>query len=299
MYEYEHITEDYGDEDEGLMGALRKIGEKKGIGMIHGPSVIQQSKTPLTDVRHSDVRHSDVRHSQGSGGTPGYLRAEIPQEVADLGEDIIEVRLRAKSAQANHEEMRRQYQVDLNEEKHLEDLEDKGLVEHMRVARRRLAEGDAERATLPSRVTLLRDDMATRRALSALMTKLKEQQMTLQCACDEVHAQATNVGRLAGAEQPHGYPPVGEELPSMAMVGCLTHLSSKMMSAVCDLNGISAALGEFERDLTLARRGYEAVASGLRQRGEHFEDVFDATSLLSATPLLANHSSKNASAGKG
>jgi len=204
------------------------------------------------------------------------------RSASDLGEDVLDTRLRAKAAakggqgsaeaQACYEDMRRRHQVDLNDARHFDDLEDKGLVEHMRVARRQFQANATREASLPSREDLLRGDTEGRRALSALMTGLKEQQMALQCACDEVHAHATNAGRLSRNEQPHGYPEV--EPPSEALAKCLAHLEKKVTAAVADLNGVITALEAFERGLTLARRNYETVVDGLRRRGEHFEDAY-------------------------
>jgi len=256
MDQYDDNYGDGGSDDEGLMGALRKIGE------------------------------SGVR-----GATIDPLRASTATLGAELGEDILEIRLRAKAAaseasataaaatsaetQARYEELRRKHQVDLNNEKHLDDLEDRGLMEHMRRAREHFRANAEQEALLPSREDLQRGDTEGRRALSSLMTKLKEQQMALQCACDEVHAHATNAGRLARNEQPHGYPSVGKP-PSEAAAKCLAHLEKKVMAAVGDLTGIIAALEVFERDLTLARRSYEGVVDGLRRRGEHFEAAYKA-----------------------
>ena len=272
MNDYES-TDDQDDQDDpyspysgGLIEALRKVGEGRPSG------------------------------SSGGSGT----------NLPSLGDDILDIRLRAKAAaaaaaatetaatstrqqletpeatEARLKKLRLLHQVDLNDEKNIADLEDEGLEHHRRKARQILKAGLADQAALPSASNLLRDDTATRRALSSLMANLKEAQMALQCAIDEVHAHASNALKLTVNEQPHSYPPVGPDRPTAAMVKCLNHLEKKVMSAVGDLNRTSEMLNTFERDLTLTRRNYETVVDGLRRRDEYYMAAYAEISNLAS-----------------
>lgn len=247
--------------DEGLMGALRSIGASG----VEGATI---------DPLRASAAGADL------GATidpPAALRARRdPGDPGDLGEDVLDL-LRLQAEQARYEEMRRQHQVDLNDERNLEALEDKGLIEHMRAARRRSRANAEREARLPDRATIQCGDVEGRRALSSLMTGLKEQQASLRCVRDEVHAHTANVGLLAKNEQPYGYPAV-EEPPGGAMARCLAHLERRMMSSVADLDAITVALDDLERRLTLARRNYEAVVDGLCRRGAHFEAAYTEAS---------------------
>jgi hypothetical protein len=176
------------------------------------------------------------------------------------------------AAQAHYEALRRQHQVDLNDERNLADLEDPGLMDHMHLARRQLAGHDLELAKLPQPAELERADTDGRRSLSALALSLKEQQMALQCACDAVILEAANVGRLVEGGRLHAYPAPSAALGrDTAVAKNLEHLGKKLSSAGSELSKIAEAFSNFERALTLARRSYEAVVDGLRRRHARYE----------------------------
>lgn len=266
--------EDSGSGDDGLMAALWGAA---GRGEARGGA--QRAGLKLPRLR-------------ALGGAPPSGEEEGEP---DLGEDSFDVRLRARARAVEagegalgpppgapgvaskpggresekapcYDELRRRYQVDLNSEENLGDLEDPGLAEHMRRRREEREALEAARASLPRKEELKRGDAEGRRALSSLTARLKDQQMALQVAGDEVHAHASNVGKYSDGAQPHGYPPVsGPQGP------VLRHLQAKLMEAVKALGDITVALDEFERDLTLARRGYEFVVDGLNQWCEFHE----------------------------
>jgi hypothetical protein len=183
-----------------------------------------------------------------------------------LGEDSFDTLRRARC----YDELKRQHQVDLDDAKHLAGLEDPGLQAHMVQARKRLADSERARSAIVSAESLRRDDAGVSRMLSELTTSLKDQQMALQVAWDDVVLQATNAQRIASGDQPHGYPAMGS---SASHFRCFEHFGEKVAAAGRDLARIVGAFEEFERKLTLARRGHESVVSGLLRRSQYFEDV--------------------------
>ena len=262
--------ESSGDE-EGLVGALRAMA----LGGRAKPGLQRPRMPRLSGLARGAAPTGE---EPGPATEPSPRSSSSEEEGPDLGEDIVTIRLRAKACAAgplppapaacaiNFDELRRYAQVDLNDEENLRDLEDPRLVEHMRQRREERAAHEAARAALPPKEALRREDAAGRRALSALTTQLKEQQMALQCASDEVHAHAANAGKLAVGVQPHGYP---DRSDAQASFG---HLKKKLLAAVTDLGGVIAALEDFERDLALARRHYETVVYGLSQWCEHHRE---------------------------
>jgi hypothetical protein len=190
-----------------------------------------------------------------------------PLARASLGEDNHDLLRRAKPP-LNYEELKRAHQVDLNDAKHLADLEDPGLLAHMDQARKHLADHERAAAALPDDESLRRADVEARRSLSSLMTSLKTQQMALQVACDNVLLAATNAQRLVAGDWPHGYPGSGISEKNV------THLGRKVASAGEDLLGIVATFGAFENELTLARRAYEVAISGQTRRSQCFEVAY-------------------------
>jgi hypothetical protein len=196
---------------------------------------------------------------RGMGGAPSGGASFDP--LRGLGEDVLEMRMRANALSGKPAAAG--LQVDLHDEKELEYLEDKGLRAHMDEARELyLASERREPLALEA---LAGEQAAARRALSALMTGLKEQQMALQCACDVVLLAAENANRLMLGTQPHGFSPVGPP-PAEPMAKNLATLSKHISGASADLGGIAIALDAFERDLTLARRSYEGLVESLMQR---------------------------------
>jgi hypothetical protein len=161
----------------------------------------------------------------------------------------------------------RAVQLDLNDENNLGDLEDPGLVEHMRRARETLAEHDRVRADAPGTAALDAQDSEARRALSLTTTGLSSGGMALRCACDDVLVQAANLGRLIIGVTPHGFPADNRALPpDGALARNLAHMAKKLNEAGGTLETLVTNLQGLERDLALARRAYETVVDGLRRR---------------------------------
>lgn len=250
---YGASDEENSEDEEAMLAALRHIGLGRGRGTIN-----PLASTALPDLG-ADV--TDIRRRAAAAAAAG-------------GAVLAATETAEQEAQARYEEMKKRHQVDLNDEKNLADLEDPGLMEHMRRARQQLAAHELELARLPTVEELKKNDTAARRALSGVVTSLKTQQMDLQCACDDVLLQATNVERLAGGEKPHGYPaegvPLHEENPLRKN---MKHLAKKINESGATLGNVAAALEAFERDMTLARRSYEAVVDGLCRRLESLESV--------------------------
>ena len=112
------------------------------------------------------------------------------------------------------------------------------------------------------------------------MTSLKAQQMALQVACDDVLLQATNAQKLADGGQPHGWPAADGLTPQGHAARRFEHLGKKVTAAGNDLTQIVAALEDFERKLTLARRAHENVVDGLARRGQYYEEAYGEAAFL-------------------
>lgn len=167
--------------------------------------------------------------------------------------------------------LQEKYKIDLNDEKNLVDLEDHGLIEHMKQARLDLSIYMESLPKIPCSKDLHEQDTAARRALSAIVTDLKSQQMAMQIACDDLLLQAINAQKLAKGGHPYGYPP---SPPSQLGPG-FDHLGLKMRGIGDELARIVDAFQNFECNLTLVRRLYEVVVDGWMRRGEHYEKVFN------------------------
>jgi hypothetical protein len=241
-----------GDCDESILGALRSIGG----GGAHGATI-----NPLANTR-----------SLGDE----TARAETARGESAFGEDNYDIIQQARKSETQrlYDRLRQQHQVDLNDAKQLADLEDPGLLAHMDRARKQMSDHARGLAALPAEETLQAHDTAARRSLSGLMTSLKAQQMAIRVACDDVLLQATNSQKLAEGGRPHGHPPGGTAAKSFEIIG------EKVSAAGEDLARVAAALGEFERELTLARRAYENAVEGLSRRGQYFERAYGEVACL-------------------
>jgi hypothetical protein len=197
-----------------------------------------------------------------------------PPSLGEDNLDIIQRARKANSARCCYDELKQQHQVDLNDAKQLADLEDPGLQAHMDRARKQLASHELALAALPSSSVLQTGNAAVRRALSNLMVSLKNQQMAIQVACDNVLLHATNAQKIADGGQPHGYPATdGGPLPTH-VAKTINYLGQQVVSVGNDLTQAVKGLEEFERELTLARRQYENTVDGLVRRGQYFEDAY-------------------------
>jgi hypothetical protein len=231
--------------EEGLLGVLRKCGAEARAGLLLG--------------------------EEFGDGPPGGPRAA-------LGEDNGEVLARAKEAMAGRsilksspltseaglgalEAARRRAREALKEKQVdlslgiLPNLEDEGLVAHMRHARKTMVAesprfGQARPAAGKDQHSR---DQSIRRCLSSIATGLHATLQSLRCAHESVALQEANIGRIMNGETPHGYPQ-REEL----MLG---HLAKKVGEAGGAVEATVSELSELEGMMTLLRREYELFAA--------------------------------------
>jgi hypothetical protein len=199
-----------------------------------------------------------------------------PLASANLGEDILDVRTRAKAALGEHDtpysRLKERHQVDLNDGGNLGDLEDPALMEHMDNARAQFEAYQARAAELPAAAAMVSADVQARRALSGLTTSMNEHKIALQTVCGDVHLQAANAGKLSNGGRPHGYPTLRTPLaPDQAKL--FEWMQSKLDAASTELTRIGDTIERFERQLALTRRAYETVAVGLTRRSEYYEGL--------------------------
>lgn len=179
--------------------------------------------------------------------------------------DNLDVLMRAK---LSTEELKKKVQIDLNDEKNLDCLEDEDLVQRMAKARAALAANSRSQAGLTPLKALSGADAESRQALSRLMVALKEQKMVIQCACDEIMLQSGNVKKIAGGQPAHGYPSTADAAIPDEVKECLKVLAKKISTVGSDLARLIPAIENYERDLILTRRNYEKVVDGYAQYAE-------------------------------
>lgn len=175
----------------------------------------------------------------GDGG-PDSAGAEAPTFATNLAE-------------------RRREQVDLNAGAALSRLrlEDPRLTAHMN-ARRELAEASSPGDRPPPLGTLRAENREACRGLSTVTLSLKEANMALRCAVEEVLLEADNAEKLACGISPHGYPPEAGGAPPR-----LRHMSRRLAAAGASLSRLLQALEQTEADLTVARRLHDTATAGL------------------------------------
>jgi len=152
---------------------------------------------------------------------------------------------------------RRQEQVDLNAGAALSRLrlEDPRLTAHMNARRELAAAGQGDRP--PTLDALRAENKEACRGLSTVTLSLKEANMALRCAVEEVLLEADNAEKLACGISPHGYPPEGGGPPR------LRHMGRRLAAAGASLSRLLQALEQTEADLTVARRLHDTSTAGL------------------------------------
>ena len=240
------MDDDY-DEDS-LLGALRSISASGIRGATFNPMASLQAGRPGPDAPFD--------------------------EDAPFGEDNANVLLRARSAMSHYEKLKITHQINLHDPKQLADLEDPGLQAHMELARKKMADYERNQATLPSKEAMQRSNIEANRALSSLMTSLKNQQMAMQIVSDNILLQAMNAQKLAEGGQPHGYPAENSSPPQVIAAKSFELLGKKILATGNDISQIFTALEGIERDLSFARRASESAFDGLARRGRYFEDAY-------------------------
>lgn len=164
-------------------------------------------------------------------------------------------------------------QIDLNDETHLADLEDAGLMSHMEEARAHLIEQLKEISQLPSQAAVTQADMAARRALSAVIIDITDQKMSMASIRDRIVLHANDIEKLAAGMQPHGYPSAHGTHPC-ADRGQLVYLCTRVSTSGTDIELLWNRLHRLEIAMTCARREVESALVALERRGTYFESAW-------------------------
>ena len=166
-------------------------------------------------------------------------------------------------------------QIDLNDETHLADLEDAGLMSHMEEARAQLMKQLEEISQLPSRESVTQADTAARRALSAVITDIAEQKMSLATVRDRVVLHASDIEKLSAGMLPYGYPSAhGTPSALCADRGQMVYLCSRVSASGTEIEQLWNKLHQIEVAMTCARREIESALVGLERRGAYFESAW-------------------------
>lgn len=281
MEEFGHSSD---NEDSGLLSDLRAIGTRSAFARLSNSDDSDDSG----GARAANSDDSDDSDNETPTTAPrlGEAAPRRGKAAPRLGEDNFDLLKKAKAKIAEKSRAnatgvfagassdsaaKLEVNVDLNDEKNLADLEDPGLKEHMRRARERLVEQERAMDTLPTPDALKREDARARQALSSIMTGLKDQQMNLQCALEEISLHSSNADRLATGDMPHGYPKTGTRSVDANLQGNMRHLAKRISGTAASVGDTLTVLAELERHLTLARRNYEAVVDGYARRVERLE----------------------------
>lgn len=152
---------------------------------------------------------------------------------------------------------RRREQIDLNAGAALSHLrlEDPMLATHMNT-RRELAAAEAVKGERPPPLGSLRaENKEASRGLSTVTLSLKEANMALRCAIEEVLLEADNAAKLAHGIAPYGYPPAPPDR--------YKHMGRRLAAAGSALGQLLQTLEQAEADLTVARRLHDTTSAGL------------------------------------
>ncbi len=271
MDPYDHQTDEGGGD---FIDMLRRVGSPTKPANSRPAKGFSLKKADRIGGKHNDDEPDD-EHDVGPVDDDDEGETEDEDRAPSLGDDILTIRQKAKkvglsTAGVSAGKTRSTpaaatvapapapppTQVDLNDEKNLADLEDPSLMKHVREARDQLARWEEGRSVVPSTENLIRDDKASRQAISQAITAINEQKMALQCAIEEATLNGTNVGRIVAGEKPHSYPQAGMKTEN------LKHLQKKIESNVASFTDVYQALERIERDIVLFRRLCETVVDG-------------------------------------
>lgn len=211
------------------------------------------------------------------------IRQKILAERKDVGPGSD---LTAEEERRAYAELKVKHQVDLNDEHHLADLEDKGLMSHMERAREILAAQEKSRAELPSRESVKANHVKNLRQFSALVQALRTADMELQSGVEETFLQARNAARIGNGETPHSFPKVPEAKP--ANHEALTLLSSKIDKTANSCQESSKAITSAIQTLDVLRRESEAVVDAMTKMADHYRAAYNALEQL----LLSSNAGK-------
>lgn len=210
-------------------------------------------------------------------GRPAAPRGS-PEAGAAGGAEAPAEELSPEEERELHQELRRRHQVDLNDERHLAELEDKGLAGHMESARSELASQELKRQALPRLDAVCAQHVKNKQQASHLVRTLQAAGLEAQCGVEDAFLQASNAGKLAAGHAVHG----GRE-PLTAVAGyqsALKTLGGKTEEAARAFQAAAAAMAATVNGLDVLRRDQEVVVDGLTALLRHYQASHDALARL-------------------
>lgn len=171
-------------------------------------------------------------------------------------------------------ELRQRHQVDLNDERNLADLEDKGLMSHMDKARAALAEQAKRHQELPKQNEIRARHVKNLRAFSSLVQGLQNAGQELLCGVEDAFIQSSNATKLSKGDRPHSFPDVPKGAP--ANREAIVKLAEKISSSAGQCQKTNTAITDTVNGIDVLRREYEMVVDAYAKHLEHYRASHDA-----------------------
>jgi hypothetical protein len=175
-------------------------------------------------------------------------------------------------------ELRRRHQVDLNDERNLADLEDKGLMSHMVQARKTLAEQTKKQQMLPKSEDTRVKHVKNLRHFSSLVQGLQSAGLELQCGVEETFLQSNNSVKLSKGERPHSFPEVPNGKP--ANRDALVLLAERIDKSALQCHKSNTAITDTVNGIDVLRREYEVVVDAYVKLLNHYQASHEALEQL-------------------
>jgi myosin heavy subunit len=213
-----------------------------------------------------------------NGGAPGVLngiyRADDAAESDSESDDEATSEVLETSSRAGTDltkALAKKFQVSLDDEKNIKELEDPDLVQHMADARSRLTELERKYGDIPAESELAEKYAQTLRTLSSGITTLTEKSRALQAQAEQMHLGSSNALKLSRGEQPHGYPAVKPKPPKNA--AALKKLGESVEAVAKATEKVHEELATLRNNLTVMRRDFEFVVDNQKKVIEHYKAV--------------------------
>jgi hypothetical protein len=163
-----------------------------------------------------------------------------------------------------YRELQSRHQIDLNDARNLQGLEDPGLVAHMEAARVRLAAQTQALARLPQREALRTEYLRNQGALTEALTGVEAEIAQLRAHLEEVFVVPRHCAEFAQGREPHRAKALTPAARADASVcAALQFLGERAAKAADGIEKAVAGLEEWRQVLFTARREGAAVFDGL------------------------------------
>jgi hypothetical protein len=234
------MSDDYELDSTGLLDAIRQAATSA-----------SSSSRPLYRNDPDDVLGDDIMAIRdsvlGAGSNGSAVVAATPEQSTAL-----------------YDALTKKFQVDLNSENQVKNLEDPALTSHMEAARGLLNVEMMKLSELPSREELAQQYVKCRQLNSSSLQTLDSSVADMTMLIDELSLRADHLGVIAsGGKAPHGFP---AQFPDNIL-----HMKGKLEKLAADLAEKNKAITQSYKNFLIVRREYEAVADGREKLFKYYE----------------------------